>query len=128
MFGKIGFELGLLFWGQVEVFNEFFDEAGDFSNTPLAALPLSAGATTATKAPDACEAVDLISSATAPQLAEALASEQATIRRAVLDSSSLADLEARLKKAFPKLDYSKSSALAQDALAVSSLNGLAEKG
>lgn len=70
----------------------------------------------------ALDSIDRMAAAAAPDLAAALGSALQPLAAAVADSTSLADLERRLRLAVPTLSLRESSAVAQGILVTSALN------
>ncbi len=82
----------------------------------------SPGQGTAARSQAARAAIDATAAQTAPALAEALALTLSPLAAIVDQSTSLADLEARLRDALPGLDHRQAATIAESALVTASVN------
>lgn len=97
--------------------------AGGGGFGPLSALAsLDPGRGPADRSQAARDAVDAAAAKAAPSFAEAMALTLSPLAAIVERSSSIADLEARIREAIPGLDYRKAASLAEAALVSSSAN------
>lgn len=105
------------------------DLVDPIARPPIGALSALAspdpGRQLATTSQAAREAIDATAAAAAPTLSAALAATLSPLAALVAESTSIADLEARLRERIPTLDHTQAATLAEAALVTASVNSAA---